>query len=73
MLQIAVDSELCDRKDAAEEVEQDLLNRPAVGRAVAEVGEDLGHVFYECDEDLDVGNRIDLQFPLTKPFIKLHH
>lgn len=49
VLQARVDQQLRDGQDAADEVEQDLLDGPAGGGLAEVVGVDLGEEFYEGD------------------------
>lgn len=60
-LQIAVDSELQDRKDSAYKIEKDALDRPANGRFIVVVRDYLRSIFDESDEELDVGYGVYLQ------------
>lgn len=60
-LQRRVDEQLHEREDAAGQIEQDLLDAPADGRLALVVCPDLRQVLYECDQELDVANRVDLK------------
>ncbi|KYK55668.1 hypothetical protein DCS_07632 [Drechmeria coniospora] len=55
----AIDALLGDAQDAAGEVEEDLPDAPAARAPVAGVGDDLGRVLDEGDEELDVAEGID--------------
>src|SRR5690348_14865364 len=58
-LDVTVNGLLADAQDAAGEVEQDLQDAPALGGAVAVVDNDLGRVFDERDDQLDVRDGVD--------------
>lgn len=53
-----VNAHLSDAEDAAADVQQDLCDRPSVGRAVTRIGQDLGRVLDERDEQLHVAQRV---------------
>lgn len=58
-LQPGVKEELGDAEDAAQEVQQDLADAPALGAAVPEVIRELGSVLDQRDEQLDVRDGVD--------------
>lgn len=58
-LEPAVDGLLADAEHPARQVEQDLPDAPAAGAPVAPVGQQLGRVLDEGDDDLDVPGRVD--------------
>ena len=58
-LEPAVDGLLADAEHPARQVEQDLPDAPAAGAPVAPVGQQLGRVLDESDDDLDVPGRVD--------------
>lgn len=59
-LQVAIDAQLQNREDTPSKVKQDLSNRPALRALILVIREDLRHVLDEGDEELDVGDGIDL-------------
>ena len=58
-LEVAVDDELAHAQDPARQVQQDLPDAPAGGALVAVVGQGLGRVLDEGDEQLDVADGVD--------------
>lgn len=58
VLQVAVNRLLGDAEHAARNVQQDLVNRPALGALVADVGEQLRRVLDQRHHELDVAERV---------------
>ncbi|KAG7146420.1 hypothetical protein HYQ46_004783 [Verticillium longisporum] len=58
-LQVRVDALLRAGQEAADKVQEDLQDGPALGRLVPVVGDDLGRVLDKSDDKLDVGHGID--------------
>lgn len=59
VLQVTVDALLGDAQDAAEHVQEDLPDAPALCALVAVVGHHLRRVLDEGDDDLDVADGVD--------------
>lgn len=57
-LEVRVYQKLGNAKHAADEVEQNASDGPTLGAPVAEVGEELGEVLDDGDEQFDVGDGV---------------
>lgn len=58
MLEVAVNTKLRQAQDTSNHVEDDLPDAPAARALVAVVCEDLGRIFDQCHQELDVANGV---------------